>query len=183
MLIREYECVGSINLTDKTDATDPCYDRSTWCRKNDINTIPGKYNCYAARYRLDDCIAACIIVHEGYKMPDRYEWDEIDTIGVDSGMAGFFNNKPDFKDFMKEYCNTVFAMDKERDSDDPEADTYIIPTQNGDSFATRSGWGDGGYPLSGVRERGGSGSYYALQIEFILDGDLLEDGEEPEDYE
>lgn len=39
---RTEEYVGKIMLGDKVDITDPCYDKSVWCRMT-VDCKPGEY--------------------------------------------------------------------------------------------------------------------------------------------
>ena len=75
----------------------------------------------------------------------------IGEIGVDAGMAGFFENKPDFDDEEWElFC------EKLRDKD-----CAILPY----GVVCRSGFGDGRYPVYG--DFAEDGTFDTLSIEFI----------------
>lgn len=127
--------IGRMQLADKVDVTDPCYSKGVWCRKT-LDCQPGSYFGYVTvnnegiwGNRISD-----ISIYKDDIKPDYDDTYFKDTICVDSGMAGFFNNKPDFSDEQwNELC---------------------IETDDGGSFWSMfnglfsvSGYGDGQYPV------------------------------------
>lgn len=129
--------VGVINIKDSlVDITDPCYEKDTWCAFFEHKVKAGKYRCYVsvvnfpAKYQFeakdwevlcgkkkvgqtttktDRRIVELIIVHESIKLEDIKSWDKVGKIGVDAGMCGFYNHKPDFTDDNKwlEFCDSL----------------------------------------------------------------------------
>ena len=96
--------VGTLVLGNKVDITDPCYDKDVWCRMT-VDCEPGEYKGYV---ELSDegewgIRVKSISIFKGDKICGIEEMELIGEIGVDVGMAGFFNNKPDFNDEEWEY--------------------------------------------------------------------------------
>lgn len=90
------ETKGVITLNDKLVISDPCYDLETWCQGILENMLPGVYIC---RYRYDENEdrVSDISIHHSSLSSDQLDDAIIDSIqtdfevGVDSGMAGFFD--------------------------------------------------------------------------------------------
>lgn len=153
--------VGEYVFDSETDITDPCYDRDVWCRMNNVPTVPGKYTCIA--YILDtgdwgNRVAMMRIEHESVCGVEDIIADEVlvGEIGVDAGLAGFFNKKPDYPD--DEWVKFCDDLGKE------------YPTRKivQDGFVCSSGYGDGGYPVYGHKN---GNSYDTLEIVFISEYD------------
>ena len=89
---------GKIRFTsNKLDVTDPCYDKDVCCRMT-VDIEPGVYD-YEIITKTTDWGNRCryiSIIREGAG-PTRRGLS-IGTIGVDAGLAGFFENKPDYDD-------------------------------------------------------------------------------------
>ena len=150
-----YKFYDTIELGEITDVTDPCYDADVWCREK-VWTFPGTYKCYVVEQ--DGRVVRSAIVHESVDIDSFKEddWDYIGEIGVDAGLAGYFDNKPDFEDDeWLDLCDNVFGVDN----------YFLVPTQNGTGFATSTGWGDGCYPVDGVCDD--QGQYAAIRITFM----------------
>ena len=141
--------------------TDPCYNDNVWCRINGIKIITGDYLCVAWRgrcYYTDENekrrsyskTFACGIYLNGV-IPDRNEMEEIGDISVDAGIAGFFQDKPNFSD--KEWGSFCYAID---------AAGWNLVSKWG--FCTESGYGDGCYPV--YAHKNADGDIDALEIRF-----------------
>ncbi len=166
--IKEY--IGAITLSDKVDITDPCYDKDVWCRMTS-KCMPGEYTGYAFtsdQGEWGNRVSAIAI----YKDDEHYDLDDMEylgDIGVDAGLAGFFNNKPDFlgnkwDEFLHEsgvFNDSGYDYDKEFYSVD-----YGV-------FSS-SGFGDGSYEVYATPERN------AFMIIFIDD---YEDEDDCDDYD
>lgn len=153
--------VDTIALSGRTDITDPCYDKDVWCRTA-VNTVPGRYSCYADND--NGLVRGIMIIHEKHEREikeNHADWKEFDTIGVDAGLAGFFDNKPDYTDPEWDlFCRKVSEEeDRTRGTDAHNLHAW------GNCFFSTSGYGDGGYPVYGLC--GDDGVYYALRIDFI----------------
>ena len=88
-------------------ATDPCYDEGTWCTEV-IDIEPGEYTC-VAWIPVDEIvsIARCGIYRDGIISPIAHR-EHVGTIGVDGGLAGFYQGKPNYRDAeWKEFCDKL----------------------------------------------------------------------------
>ena len=87
---------GKLKFTsNKLDITDPCYDKDDWCRMT-VDIVPGVYD-YEVVTKETDWGNRCryiSIIREGAG-PTRRGL-RIGEIGVDAGLAGFFESKPDY---------------------------------------------------------------------------------------
>lgn len=134
------EYVGKIELGTNVDITDPCYKKGTWCRMT-VECEPGIYNGYAEMIDEGEwgIRVASLSIFKGDKIYNIEEMEYIGDIGVDAGLAGFFNNKPDFSDDeWDDLCNKT-----------REGDYWNL--YNG--IFSSSGYGDGGYGVFANEER------------------------------
>lgn len=166
--------IGTKYFGSKIDITDPCYDRDVWCRMNDVEIEPGDYECYVKL--LDDeetggwgervaeiGIRNIVSISGAY----THVYNYLGEIGVDAGLAGFFNNKPDYTgEEWGDFCSAL---------GDHEKHAWI----NEDGFFSSSGYGDGEYDVYAAME---NGKIVALFIEFI-EPDEEDEDEDWEDYE
>ena len=107
-----YELVGTLNITaDEIDITDPCYDKDVWCRTRKPIT-PGEYNCYVgigSNKNWGARVYMLILLAADVDLDSKGDVENVGTIGVDAGMAGFFENKPDYSDDeWNKICDYVF---------------------------------------------------------------------------
>ena len=153
--------MGPLMFGPKIDITDPCYDRDVWCRMNDVEIVPGDYTAIA--YLKDTGgwgkrVATLGIYLNGIvpKVQDMHMFRE--GIGVDAGMAGFFEGKPDFTDDQwGNFCDMC------RDAGYPSVFCEDHGLFHG--FCSSSGYGDGGYPVFVARNA--KGEICALEIRFL----------------
>lgn len=150
---------GKMDFQKEIDITDPCYDRDEWYRLNEIPIKPGEYICYTVKdikgegnWEVTKRIG---IIHKSVESqqenPD-VEWSVLGVIGVDAGLAGFFNDKKDYKDReWGEFCDHIGIG----------GEAWIY--DNG--FFSNSGYGDGSYVVYG-RALGGKETDH-LEIRFI----------------
>ena len=170
MEIIEKKYAGQLVLGDKVDITDPCYDKDIWCRQT-VNCWPGTYEGYAFITNEGDWgkrVAMLGIFQEGnydYESDDPIvNYNHLGTIGVDAGLAGFFNNKQDFNDDeWMEFCGSL-------------GDYKDMVWNNYGGIFSSSGYGDGCYDVYANRDRN------AFVIVFIDDWDEDEEWED-EDYD
>lgn len=145
-----YKHIGRFTLGNKVDITDPCYDKDVWCRMT-VECQPGEYTGIANVIDEGDWgerVAQLFIFKDGIETDD---FVKIGEIGVDAGLAGFFNNKQDFSDEeWYELC------DKTREGE---------AWQMYDGIFCQSGYGDGSYDVYANKD----GS--AFMIEFIYEED------------
>ena len=138
--------VGEFKLDGKVDITDPGYDKDTWCRMT-TDCVPGEYACYVEI--TDEGLwgkrVASIAIYLNDEECETY--DPIGEIGVDAGLAGFFNNKPDYThDEWLEICDLAFG------------EKYCLLPYG---VFSESGFGDGGYDVYSNSDRS------AFKIVFI----------------
>lgn len=162
--LKFYGC-GTKYFGETVDITDPCYDKDVWCRMT-AKIIPGNYNCNVMM--CDNRIAKIFIVKEGenaeHEMP-------IGCIGVDAGLAGFFNDKPDYSDGeWEQLCDVLNRRDEMG---------YLPAYFNDCGFFSSSGWGDGVYAVMELLNKDKT-KRIGLSIIFIDD---TEDEDEDEDEE
>lgn len=157
--MEEIYYIGYLELQDKVDITDPCYDRDTWCRM----TTDCKAGTYYGFVKEVDCgdwgkRIAQISISQKHKFSDITGMECIGSIGVDAGLAGFFNNKPDYdREEWRNFCDVVdFSK---------EVQAWDI----GYGLFSSSGYGDGGYNVYANQDR------TAFTIVFIGDDELLEE--------
>lgn len=142
-------------------ATDPCYKKTSDCVIKNIHVKPGKYRCVAWKGRLsytDDqgkChqysrVFICGVYLNDF-IPKMEDGIEIGTIGVDAGLAGFFQDKPDYDD-EKSWLAFCDKINKKN---------YLITDEG---FCTESGFGDGGYPVYKFENE--NGEIVGLEIRF-----------------
>ena len=142
--------IGELELGTKVDITDPCYDKDVWCRMT-TDCEPGLYKGYVEMSDEGDwgMRVATVSIFKGDKMWGIEEMEYIGNIGVDAGLAGFFNDKPDFSDTeWNEFCGKI-----------NDGDAWNL--YNG--IFSSSGYGDGCYNVYANEERN------AFTIVFIDD--------------
>ena len=140
-------------LSENTDITDPYYNKDVWCRMT-IPTVPGTYN-----YEVYDdgfVNVKMVAILEG-KRPDDDEWKLIGNVGVDSGLIGIFDNKPDMT--VDEWVKFAGHLDNDGYS------VWAINFGTGDGVFCSSGYGDGSYPVYGVKNE--DGKYFAISIQLV----------------
>ena len=151
--------IGYKDFSELVDITDPCYRKDTWCRLNGIKIKAGNYKCaiwmrpdtftYNGK-EYDDTRVAIIGIYLNGIIPSETLMEEIGEIGVDAGLAGFFNNKPDYDDEQwGEFCNSI-----------REGNAWI----KDEGFFSSSGYGDGFYPVYAYEM---NDEIVALEIRFI----------------
>ena len=141
--------IGTIELPNKIDITDPCYDRNVWCRINDLKIQAGEYTCIV--WMRDERVRAIGIYLNGI-IPLQKSMEMIGEIGVDAGLAGFFIDKPDYDN--KEWLDFCHSLQNK--------DFWL---REGLGFFSSSGYGDGSYPVYVARDK--KGEIVSVKIRFI----------------
>lgn len=174
--------VGEMQIADgSVDVTDPCYDNSTWCAVFDKKVKPGDYVGFitAVNYphliKIEDVTEAVMykgkigevkkmdderimslkIVHKDYLDANK-RWQLINvSIGVDAGLCGFYNHKPDFEadGAWNEFCDSLQHF----------SDTYCTCDIKPYGITVSSGFGDGCYRLYAQKDKG---EIVALELRF-----------------
>lgn len=101
---------GTVAIGSSVDVTDPCYKKGSSFSVWSLPVRPGKYVCTAeVDTWTDDMFGEMTrtnyidIRHSD--APSDLKYTEARVVTVDSGMVGFFANKPDFdKDEWAEFC-------------------------------------------------------------------------------
>ena len=105
--------IGKLILDGSVDITDPCYNKEVWCRMT-VDCEPGEYKGYVEMSNEGEwgIRVSSISIFKGDKIWGIEEMENIGSIGVDAGLAGFFNNKPDFSDGeWGELCKAISKGD------------------------------------------------------------------------
>ena len=142
---------GTIDLPDKIDITDPCYNKDVWCRINNFPISAGKYTCYIKVANNSETSGfGKRVARIGIRKDKADRYSRKGSIGVDAGLAGFFVNKPNYNDNeWMEFCERI-SSDK----------AWLI--DNG--FYSESGYGDGCY---GVYAGYKDGEVVEVYIDFM----------------
>lgn len=169
--------------------SDPCYAIGTWCQGLVRNVKNGTWVADVACLEESGRNAFLVVHHKDYIMPMGTVWEQLDfDIGVDSGQAGFYDyagykkddsvpnsiknslgfdlNEPGEK-FYAYNCDLTLKT---------EHDAGVLPT----GVVASSGYGDGSYTVSVVKDE--DGKVVAMEIIFIdIIGGSDEDGDDYED--
>lgn len=158
-----FEVVGTKKFGPEIDITDPCYNKKVWCRLNNVKIKEGEYQCIIWNERKsynspsgelrNSTYVSKIGIYLG-EIPDVHDFEEIGEIGVDSGMAGFFNHKPDYtNEEWFELCESLHSNNSKE---------YHI---NDEGFFSNSGRGDGCYSVYAAKDE--NGEITSLEIAFM----------------
>lgn len=152
---------GKLTFTEKQlDVTDPCYKRDVWCRST-VEIEPGEYTYSATTVYRDNWgrrVSSLTIKKADCTKPTK-RGKCVCTIGVDAGMAGFFENKPDYDsktwsklcdDFFPHDCGTIFEAHKNN-------------LMGCEGIGSDSGYGDGTYPVFEILDADGKRCGYTLK--------------------
>lgn len=126
------QIIGTKEFLDKIDITDPCYNKDVWCRINNFPISAGTYECYV--YIADNEETGGWgerVARIGIRKGTAEHYEHKGYIGVDAGLAGFFNDKPNYTD--EQWNDFVYR----------EGKAWIIE----DGFYSSSGYGDGSYDV------------------------------------
>ena len=127
--------IGTRLFGDTIEITDPCYREDVWCRMNDVKIKPGEYTCYIT---IDEHDIVHSIAIELSNEKNKSKWECIGSIGVDAGLAGFFENKPDFNDDEWDvFCRNLSKEEREG------INGHFVDS----GFFSNSGYGDGQYKV------------------------------------
>lgn len=183
--MKDYRTIklGQFEITSgKVVVSDPCYKLGTWCMGTLENVKKGKWTAKILKTNEGDWgnrVAALIATHKdkdfGY---DFCKWEkQTFEVGVDSGQAGIFDstgfksdddNYDDPNSWYRRVCEITLA----------DCGAGIIDNSG---VASSSGYGDGGYDCSVIKE---NGKIIAIMIDFGLLQEEEEDyDEDDEDYE
>lgn len=109
MKMDDYERIDElcmiVNEGDTVKVTDPCYAKNVWCTLEE-NIPKGRYDILIKGD--GKTVRGVAMVNKTCSYLKAFESEYLGDIGVDSGMAGFFVNKPNFEGdgwekFLNEY--------------------------------------------------------------------------------
>lgn len=160
--------------TDKLDITDPCYDEDVWCRTS-VPVVPGQYTTEVWYYDDDEGYRdiRALLIYRSDSLYAKGDIDEralslrseyIDDIGVDSGTAGIYVNKPNYDDKTWRAIADYFYGRENAFSNK----FYIATTQDNPTQCigvTVSTGGDGGFPLYSMLDEGGNTVGYIVYFD------------------
>jgi hypothetical protein len=176
-----------IVLGSEVMVSDPCYTEPTWCQIKLNNVKPGKYHAFHKEHDAGDWgvrSSMIMVIHEDH-INDRLKWKESPgEVGVDSGQAGIFSYDTYRKDEITEQIGlgdgdvSFFGispwkeMTEAREEESGER-WYISMCSRTlgekgwgsypNGIVSRSGFGDGSYPLFTVTKYG---KVVAMAIDF-----------------
>ena len=152
--------IGKITFKDEVHVTDPCYGIESWCSHTLKNVLPGEY-LVTADSDSDGHICYLSIVNKETigTIYDPFKMDvECSSIGVDSGLCGFFD-----KDQFEHFKSTEDLRAEFYDMiDSNDSDVRIIDDVG---VYSSSGYGDGLYYL--YVQRDNQGRAIAAELEYI----------------
>lgn len=160
--------VGTIELPNRIDITDPYFNRDVWCRINDLKIKAGSYSgviwMHKEEFDNDNKIekaelVGTIGIYLDGKISLRGSMEQIGEIGTDSGYAGFF---------FKEQSNgmiTAPIFDDEWASFRMSHQEEYWWLKNTKGFFSKSGYGDGRYPV--YVSKNTAGEITAVEIRFL----------------
>lgn len=160
-LLKRTEYGSVIFENNHISATDPCYDKDVWCKIDDVKIKPGAYMCATYIDLETERVSILQIKRKGsVRVPgDDAEWVLCGEIGVDAGIAGFFENKPDYSDDEWDaFCDYI----------NNEQSAWISQSDNFgrcNGFFSSSGYGDGMYDVYGIKNA--KGEFVCLEIRFV----------------
>lgn len=188
--------MSKIILSENVIVSDPCYSTDVWCQTKLKDVLPGTYNVdvqISDEGEWGNRVSNLTILHESIVDDGiSLEWEDLDSVGVDSGQCGIF-------------CETTFRNDTIVDSINTPPTDFILPYNDteGDKWyekmcrftlsenqwgnyetgvVTSSGIGDGMYPVEVMKDKE---KIVGIRISYLGYGDdqILEDEEEFEEDE
>ena len=151
------------------DITDPCYDNDMyWCRLRKELPV-GEYKYEA---NIDDCgdwgkrVTSIRIQRKDWK--GHHTTKLIGHIDVDAGLAGFFDNKPDYNRISPEHDEWVddVCTDFLFKQDGQVYEAHCDNAMRCEGVFAESGYGDGEYPVYEIRSDY-TGVIVGYKIKFI----------------
>ena len=135
---------GKLKFTsNKIDVIDPCYDKDVWCRMT-VDIVPGVYDYEVITDAADGWGKRCryiSIIREDVG-PTRRGL-RIGEICVDAGLAGFFENKPDYDcDAWDKVCDSLYGSPRVIATDKDDKTPFGC-----ECVFCSSGFGDGTYDV------------------------------------
>lgn len=174
----EHIKVGQMQVNDTVMVTDPCYNDDVWCRLKVEDMQPGTYDCMVDYDHFRDSgspfVASIRLILSGgeeaeflkRQLKGKHPWRLRGAIGVDAGIAGFFNgDKPNFDtDEWFALCDWMREQDKQHKDANENGEYYIreVGDKGVTGFWSRTAYGDGEYNVFAIN--GSNGKTVALAI-------------------
>ena len=163
------EKIGTIEFSgNEIDITDPCYDKDVFCRAR-RKILPGRYDCYVETGKIDGYRIVCTltILTKSVDLGDKtLRARKEGYIGVDAGVAGFFENKPDYDDSdWNKICSYIYP--KTAASGTAHPDIWLVDESTPlkcRGFFSQSGYGDGMYAFYQLTS---GGKFAGYKIKFL----------------
>lgn len=163
------EKIGTIEFAgNEIDITDPCYDKDVFCRAR-RKILPRRYDCYVETGKIDGYRIVCTltILTKSVDLGDKtLRARKEGYIGVDAGVAGFFENKPDYDDSdWNKICSYIYP--KTAASGTAHPDIWLVDESTPlkcRGFFSQSGYGDGMYAFYRLTS---GGEFAGYKIKFF----------------
>jgi len=160
--------LGDMTLGEHIHVSDPCYDRSIWCRAEIKDILPGLYRAYTIHNDKEHRVHQVLILHTEKHKPWQFifKWAFGNEVGVDSGQCGIFDDTiyplsektggemEDHDSFYGKCCKATLSKEQEGFIDEK-------------GIVTASGWGDGTYPYYVTAY----GNKSAFMIDYLSESD------------
>lgn len=155
----EKKVIGTKSFGPKMDITDPWYDKNVYWRMNDVEIAAGEYSCIiwthtdseaTETYEVIDADIGKIGIYLDGIIPPAEEMSVLGMIGTNSGLAGFFTDKPDYTpEEWRVFCNSI-----------KEGIVWIKP----EGFFSFTGYGSGSFVV--CASKNAEGIITAVEIVF-----------------
>lgn len=155
----------------KIRATDPCYEVDVWCAHTIDNVKNGTWYSYQVKSNeglWGERTSELSVIHSDYIHQYCLYKKLLGSFGVDSGQFGFFDDaeyRALAKDQFEYEPNTFYGIicDQTLDPEDVTRGLAMVPF----GTASRSGFGDGTYPVFAAYNS--AGEIIALKAVYISD--------------
>ena len=148
-------------------ATDPCYDLDIWCAGTIDNVLNGTWEAHVT-HDDEDYVASITVRHkDACKDEPALPFSRIPQVfAVDSGQFGFFDlgrfTDERGEGFYEDVCDLTAPVNDKGDELQQTKFTF-----RGFGIVTRSGFGDGRYPVYATRDP--QGRVIAMKVVFLPD--------------
>ena len=176
-----------IKLGTTVRVSDPCYTDDVWCKTKLTNVKEGMYNVTVEKSNINgwgNRITRLQVVHTTVMGYSESDWEEDSEIGVDSGQAGIFCESSYRNDEVAETIKNGNGIRIDGIEDGDKWYEKMCRFTLGDKgwgdyetgVVTRSGLGDGGYPLDVLQLE--DGTIVGMRITYIFDDEEEEEDED-----
>ena len=152
--------LGFVELSEKIIVSDPGCDRGAWSLIEDLTMEPGKYKAFLVKkdkgkwgVRVSHIICVLASEYPDIKTALERRWSKLDTICIDSGQAGVFDNSA--------YPNSAAKWGSFDDADSFYGECCSITVhggggvmRSGKGVVVSSGYGDGIYEVKALISNG-----------------------------